>query len=255
MWPQHLLGAKFPHARVITYGYDADVVKLFSRVEKGTIFDRSKAMIQAVHRIRRDHYQRPLIFVAHSLGGILVKDGLCWAKGQAGFSAVKVNEVYSATKGVIFLGTPHRGASGQFATVGEQLRRLVKIAGHDSDPHLISGLKSDSEGLTRISENFHLLADDKTFLIFSFVETRPLSNFKGMGLVVDSNSGYMGLAREEKDTIPEADHKEMVRFSHKEEEGYKRIESAVGHCVDHALKNDDNGGASVPDIANNTGSE
>jgi protein SERAC1 len=255
MWPKHLLGAKYPTARIITYGYDADIVKLFGRVEKGTIFDRSKAMIQAIHRIRRDHYQRPLLFVAHSLGGILVKDGLCWAKAQAGFSAVKVNEVYSATKGVIFLGTPHRGASGQYATVGEQLRRLVKIAGQESDPYLLAGLKSDSEGLTRISESFHLLADDKTFLIFSFVESKPLSAVKGMGFVVDRNSGYMGLAREAQDEIPDADHREMARFSSKDEEGYKKVEDAVGHCIDFATeKADDDDWVSVPEVAKNTGS-
>ena len=36
---------------------DADVVKLFSRVGKGTIYQQSRSLIQAVHRARRDHYQ------------------------------------------------------------------------------------------------------------------------------------------------------------------------------------------------------
>jgi hypothetical protein len=94
-----------------------------------------------------------------------------------------VNEVFSATKGVIFLGTPHRGASGQYAEVGEQLRRLVGIFLHGSNSHLLSSLKSDSETLPRISEDFHRLCDENPFLVFSFVETLPITNIKGIGLV------------------------------------------------------------------------
>ncbi|KAH8805481.1 hypothetical protein F5884DRAFT_860088 [Xylogone sp. PMI_703] len=231
LWPKEFLGKAFPEARIFTYGYDADVVKLFSQVGKSTIFQHSRSFIQAVHRVRRDHYERPIIFVAHSLGGILVKDGLNWAKAQTGFSAVQVNEVFSATKGVIFLGTPHRGANGQYAEVGEQLRRLVGLFLHDSNPHLLSSLRSNSETLPRISEEFHRLCDQNPFLIFSFVETLPVTTMRGIGRVVDENSGYMGLPREEKDVIPHADHMEMARFSSNNQEGYQKIEDAVRHCI------------------------
>lgn len=51
-WPQGLLGAKFPNARIVTYGYDADVVRLFSRTSKSPIFDQSSEFIKAVHQLR-----------------------------------------------------------------------------------------------------------------------------------------------------------------------------------------------------------
>lgn len=57
LWPRQLLGEAFPQARIFTYGYDGDVVKLFSRVGNGTIYQQSRSLIQAVHRARRDHYQ------------------------------------------------------------------------------------------------------------------------------------------------------------------------------------------------------
>jgi hypothetical protein len=62
LWPKQLLGEAFPQARIFTYGYDADIVKLFSRVGKGTIYQQSRSLIQAVHRARRDHCQVRLIF-------------------------------------------------------------------------------------------------------------------------------------------------------------------------------------------------
>jgi protein SERAC1 len=53
LWPKDFLGAKLPKARIITYGYDADVVRLFSRTSKNTIFDHSQSLMRAVLRIKR----------------------------------------------------------------------------------------------------------------------------------------------------------------------------------------------------------
>jgi protein SERAC1 len=52
LWPRELLGTTFPTARIITYGYDADVVRLFSRVSTNTIFAHSRGLIKAMHRMR-----------------------------------------------------------------------------------------------------------------------------------------------------------------------------------------------------------
>lgn len=67
LWPKQLLGEAFPQARIFTYGYDADVVKLFSRVGQGTIYQQSRSLIQAVHRARRDHYQVRVKIHYHNL--------------------------------------------------------------------------------------------------------------------------------------------------------------------------------------------
>jgi hypothetical protein len=53
LWPKDLLGTKLPKARIITYGYDADVVHLFSRTSKNTIFNHSQSLVKAVHRMKR----------------------------------------------------------------------------------------------------------------------------------------------------------------------------------------------------------
>ncbi|KAL1977963.1 hypothetical protein VTN31DRAFT_822 [Thermomyces dupontii] len=48
---------------------------------------------------------RPLIFIAHRLGGKVVKRALVQAKfGEKYFS------IYSTTHGIVFFGTPHRGS-------------------------------------------------------------------------------------------------------------------------------------------------
>ena len=46
----------------------------------------------------------------------------------------------------------------------------------------------------------------------------------------------MGLTREEKDVIPDANHMEMARFSSRNDAGYKIVEDAIRHCIDAATK-------------------
>jgi hypothetical protein len=46
----------------------------------------------------------------------------------------------------------------------------------------------------------------------------------------------MGLTREERDVIPDANHKEMARFSSRNDVGYKIVEDAIRHCIDAATK-------------------
>ena len=54
-------------------------------------------------------YIRPLIFVAYSLGGLLVKQALIESSKQARDSRDRnLHEIYYA---VIFFGTPYRGSS------------------------------------------------------------------------------------------------------------------------------------------------
>jgi len=236
-WPKQLLGAVLPNARIITYGYDADVVRLFSAVSTNTIFAHSRGLIKAIHRsVSGQADKRPIMFVAHSLGGILVKDGLHWAKEQRDYS--NVYEVFRRTKGILFLGTPHRGAYGGYADFGKLLQRLTSIFLHENNHHLLSSLKSDSETLERLSESFARMLNDRSFIVHSFVEELPMTNIKGIGLVVDKNSGYIGVPQEEKDTI-HADHLGMVKFASTQDPGYVKVLGAIQDCYKTIKQNEE----------------
>jgi protein SERAC1 len=106
---------------------------------------------------------------------------LTWAKEQKDYS--NVYEVFRRTKGIIFLGTPHRGAYGSYADFGVILQRMTSIFLHQNNHHLLSSLKGDSETLERLAESFARMLNDKSFSVHSFVEELPMSNVNGMGLV------------------------------------------------------------------------
>ena len=74
-WPQDLLPKDLPTARIMTFGYDADVVGIVKTAGSNTLRDHGKSLANdlAMRRARSNSIMRPLIFVAHSLGGLVVE--------------------------------------------------------------------------------------------------------------------------------------------------------------------------------------
>ncbi|KAH9218074.1 hypothetical protein DL95DRAFT_270674, partial [Leptodontidium sp. 2 PMI_412] len=73
-WPQDLIPVTVPYARVLTYGYDTHLRYYFGPlVSRNTVYDIAWDFLVALEAQRRVEPSRPVLFVAHSLGGIIVK--------------------------------------------------------------------------------------------------------------------------------------------------------------------------------------
>ena len=75
-WPRDLLPRRFPDFRIFTWGYDVDIDHAFSGTSTATVFQHAANLLSDLSdvRISSEAELRPLFFVAHSLGGIVVKD-------------------------------------------------------------------------------------------------------------------------------------------------------------------------------------
>jgi hypothetical protein len=72
-WPADLLPEDCPNSRILMYGYDTKITKYMTgATNRSNVFSHGKDLIFALARERVP--DRPLVFVAHSLGGIVVKE-------------------------------------------------------------------------------------------------------------------------------------------------------------------------------------
>jgi len=79
-WPKDFLPNDTPEARVMTFGYNADAA--FGNTT-ADIVDHAKDLLSSLidKREEEDENRRPIIFIAHSLGGIVVKQVWNYAFG------------------------------------------------------------------------------------------------------------------------------------------------------------------------------
>jgi hypothetical protein len=70
-WPRDLLKDEFPNARILTFDYNLGPSSLLT---KGRVLLEAKTLIRDIERLSQDtSSQRPLVFCAHSFGGLLLK--------------------------------------------------------------------------------------------------------------------------------------------------------------------------------------
>lgn len=71
-WPADLLPSDAPNSRILTWGYDSWVTKGYGNTSRNNIFSHARDLIFEYSRNRPK--DRKVIFVVHSLGGLVVKE-------------------------------------------------------------------------------------------------------------------------------------------------------------------------------------
>ena len=88
-----------------------------------------------------------------------------------------LRSIYVSTYGILFLGTPHKGADlASWGSFLEWLCKAVPKKAVDYSPQLIEALKTNSETLQNIDRQFAQLID--SFHVFFFHEAKP-TDIKG----------------------------------------------------------------------------
>ena len=177
-WPQELLQKTLPDARILTYGYDSGIGhRLTQPVNQNTILDLGQNLLAGLEAQRRSQPCRPIIFVAHSLGGIIVKEALRRSEGHREHQR-DFYSVYNSTIAFIFFGTPHRGAEPQ-GLVRNVAETVIRVAGFLPNETLINALLPNSERLKELREEFSKMLQTKRWKVYSFQEQYGLSVLNG----------------------------------------------------------------------------
>ncbi|KIX01612.1 uncharacterized protein Z518_09338 [Rhinocladiella mackenziei CBS 650.93] len=103
VWLSTSLPCDLPRARILSFGYDSslrgpDIVNTYAR-----------QLLLDLHQVRakESNIDRPIVFVAHSLGGIIVKKALVDSESS---SDGLLNKVATSTQGVVLIDNPNRNS-------------------------------------------------------------------------------------------------------------------------------------------------
>ncbi|KAK2770149.1 hypothetical protein CKAH01_04492 [Colletotrichum kahawae] len=177
-WPSDFLKDDIPDARILTFGYDADVVNWWEPASNNRIGNHAENLLGSLTRLRErtDTEERKIIFVMHSLGGLVVQNVLDLSRSNP---ARHLRNLEAATTGLAFLGTPHFGSDkAEWGAFGTAMLGLVK----STNTSIVQVLRPDSEMLSVIQKKFHeiLLMRFEDLQVTCFHEELDV---KGLGTV------------------------------------------------------------------------
>jgi hypothetical protein len=184
-----------PNARVLTYGYDTNIRhRLGAPINKSTIYDIGKDLVVDLEAERRIAPLRPLIFVAHSLGGIIVKEALRRSHGFRMYQS-HLHGIYESTVAVMFFGTPHSGADPR-NLLHHIAEKVIRAAGVQVNEQIVDSLLPSSERLRELRDEFGPMAHQKGWIIHSFQEQYGVAalNNKKVSRLLSINHTYKFLS-------------------------------------------------------------
>lgn len=174
LWLRDSRPNDIPFARIMTFGFDSNVAlsKSVARIEDIALdlLNRLSVKRSATGDSGGQARTRPIIFICHSLGGVVVKKALILAH-ECSFDEDK-RDILASTRAIAFLGVPHKGSdSAWWANFAANALKAASM-GLSTNTSLVSDLMKDSSVLANISKQFV----DRTvgMKIYTFFERQKL---------------------------------------------------------------------------------
>ncbi|KAH8899526.1 WD40 repeat-like protein [Thozetella sp. PMI_491] len=199
LWLRDFLPARLSRpARVMLYAYNSSPA---IRSVALNIDDHVNSLLQWLSLGRKSAERRPLVFLCHSLGGLVVKEALIEAKANERFAAIA-----GATCLLVFFATPHQGSG--LASLGDIAARIVQTVSQAPRNDLLEALKKTSEEAQRRFKKARHLFDK--YYVVSFYEEQPYGQ---MGIIVDQKSATLSLPGSREKQVPiSANHSTICKF-------------------------------------------
>ena len=149
-WPRDLLKQDLEDIRVLSFGYDADIVNMWNPASNSRLSSHAENLVSHLvrKRERTETETRKILFVAHSLGGLVTECALAISRQTA---EEHLRQIERCTVGIAFLGVPHYGAKiaswGKYAT---QMLGVLKRANKE----ILAVMTPGSEMLRKVENDF-----------------------------------------------------------------------------------------------------
>ena len=182
---------------------------------KNNLADRSKEILDKLRQCGVG--QRPVIFVGHSMGGLVAKKIIIQAQAE------QDHDLVDNAKGMMFFGTPHLGSSVA------KLNSATKFFFFPSTE--VNDLEENSPQLVDLNQNFKNLVKDKSDLrIISFGESFGTPAMFGIDMMfVSPESANLGIGEHYQ---LKANHLNVCKPDSKESIIYRRFIDLVMDVID-----------------------
>jgi len=225
LWLKDLLPTAIGVARVLTFGYDAYATSSYSGGSADRIQQHASTLVADLQadKSMEGCPKRPIIFICHGLGGIIVKKALAISAAQTSKNVQHLYSIFVSTYAILFFGTPHHGMEKtSWLAMAHAQNSTLQAPREESQ--LLSALQKESEILQAINIEFAPLM--KQFHIFFFWEQllSKLGNYTGY--IVEETSAAPMIDNTERSGIY-ANHSEMIRFSSPQSSSYRTVLEAL----------------------------
>ncbi|KAH8653539.1 hypothetical protein BX600DRAFT_515806 [Xylariales sp. PMI_506] len=221
-WPLEFLPLEqdICQARIFTYGYMASVMKTSSRGST-SVLDFAKNLLYDLKFAMEDDARLnigtlPIIFVAHSMGGLIVKEAYIQGSADPTYQ-----EMVKAVSAIVFLSTPHRGSD--FADI---LNRILQVSLVSAPKEYINNLSRNSAALQRINETFRHLVSGLNIVSFYETQTTPIGFEGNRIMVVDRDSSILGYPGEVSKGL-DADHHTVCKYDSRNDPSYLTVRNYI----------------------------
>jgi hypothetical protein len=219
-WPLWL-AADVPGLGVWTLGYQADISAWTN--ESMPLADRGTAILETL--TNEGIGDRPVIFITHSMGGILVKQIL---RHATSFGVERWESIARRTCGIAFIATPHAGAD--LAGFAELARLVLRTNEH------VGELSAHHSRLRELHAWFLNFQGDQKVVCRTFCETRALRpeilglKIPGGLLVVDQTSAEPHVPGEVAIPLDE-DHVSIAKPANQKAPLYKSVRRFIKEAL------------------------
>lgn len=162
-WPKWL-AADFPNINVWTVGYDSALFTNALTGEGASLADRATMLLDFL--VSNAFGSHPTIFITHSLGGLIVKQMLRRCSDSLNPNCKRL---LAATRGIVFIGTPHQGSN--LASVICGVLRIV-LSKH------VEQLAANDEILLDLGNWFKNWAASNQIAVAAYYEIRKTNGVK-----------------------------------------------------------------------------
>ncbi|XP_026531056.1 protein SERAC1 isoform X1 [Notechis scutatus] len=182
-WPKTWLASDCPSLRIISVEYDTHLsdwrTKCPVESYRESLAYRSTELLKKLRAAGIG--DRPLVWLSHSMGGLLVKKMLLDASMDP-----EMASIVDSTRGIVFYSVPHHGS--RLAEYSVNIRFLLFPSVE------VKELSKDSPALKALNDDFISFAKNQNFPVLSFAETLPTRVGRMLSLhVVPVDSADLGI--------------------------------------------------------------